>query len=98
VGIRPLYHRTAPSPGAFFPKGETSMTKKEQAALHYLLKAIEYPVVTAATYVETKEQLVRRQELSNEEVHRRLDSPDYKLGWEQCAIRVKEWLATVGIK
>jgi hypothetical protein len=74
------------------------MTKKEQEALQNLLKAVEHPTVSVATYVETKGKLEKREELSSEEAKRRLDSPDYRLGWEQCAIRVREWLATVGIK
>ena len=74
------------------------MTKKERRELEKMLSNIAYPSVSQSLYVETKGEFKRKELVSVGEVTRRLDSTDYKLGWEACRNQVREWLDSIGIK
>lgn len=65
------------------------MTQAERKLLEQAIKAIKHPGVTAAEYDEN----FKKTEITPfSEVHRRLNSTDYKLGYEACRDTVNTYL------
>lgn len=61
------------------------MTELEKHALRRLIKNAEVVTVGSITYEEQEGGGLKRvEEIPMDEVNRRFDSADYKLGWQKC--------------
>jgi hypothetical protein len=67
------------------------MNKRERQLIEQLVEYIEHPSVRGTTYTESDGKLSRVEHVSLDETSRRLQSDDFKLGWQACREYVNDY-------